>query len=286
MTVNISRFFTETLGANLKNPRWSWGAADPRTNRVFLRVWADQIKKTSDGEHVPVAWDKPRRKSNGFAERHAHIEQITAGSEGFGVVCTAADPDTKKARKIAAFDQDTLLRFGAFTNERGRTFAKIDARVAVSDLARQQTSQSTLTEDLRTIVRQKIKSTTKESLVNARVGQGLFRSQVLQLWGNSCAVTGAVTLDGIRASHIKPWRDSTHDERLDPRNGLPLIANIDALFDAGLISFASTGTMIVSSQLRAPDRSIFALDDRRLRKVPPQDTLAYLEYHRSHVFKK
>lgn len=286
MAVNINRFFTETLGANLKNPRWSWGAADPMTNRVFLRVWADQIRTTSDGEQAAVAWDKPRRKSNGFAERHTHIKQITAGSEGFGVVCTAADPDTKEARKIVVFDQDTLLRFGAFTNERGRTFAKIIARVAVSDLARQQTSQSTLTDDLRMIVRQKIESTTKELLVNARVGQGMFRSQVLQLWGNSCAVTGAVTLDGIRASHIKPWRDSTHDERLDSWNGLPLIANLDALFDAGLISFASTGTLIVSSQLRASDRSIFALDDRRLRKVPSPYTLAYLEYHRSYVFKK
>ncbi|HEV2950111.1 MAG TPA: HNH endonuclease signature motif containing protein, partial [Gemmataceae bacterium] len=117
-----------------------------------------------------------------------------------------------------------------------------------------------LAEDLITIAKRKgIESTTKEALINARVGQGLFREHVLQLWGNCCAVTRSLTLYAIRASHIKPWRESTDDERLDPHNGLPLVASLDALFDAGLISFESSGKMVVSSKLKTAERRIFAI---------------------------
>ena len=41
----ISDFFMSTLGAELRNKRWSWGATDGTTNRVFLRVWADEIEE-------------------------------------------------------------------------------------------------------------------------------------------------------------------------------------------------------------------------------------------------
>lgn len=286
MSVSINRFFTETLGANLKNPRWSWGAVDPMHNRVFLRVWSDEISGTSDGERVLVSIDEPRIKSNGVSERQAHIQQIAAGAEGLGVVCEAADPSTRGARKIVAFDRDTLLRLGEFTKENGRTFAKILGRVDAVEHLHRQTAQSTLTEDLRAISRLKVHSTTKEALINARVGQGVFRSQVLELWGRSCAVTGASTLDGIRASHIKPWRLSTSDERLDPYNGLPLIANLDALFDAGLVSFAATGELLISTRLSPSERVAFSLNDRGLLRPLPEATLNYLEYHRDKVFAK
>jgi hypothetical protein len=41
--MKISEFLTAILGANLRNKRWFWGAVDPITNRVFLRVWKDGI---------------------------------------------------------------------------------------------------------------------------------------------------------------------------------------------------------------------------------------------------
>ena len=205
--MNINRFFIDILGANLRNARWSWGAVDPITNRVFLRVWQDNIETRQDGERVLVALDEPTRNSNGFKERHAHVAQIQNGAEGFGIVCTAADPDTKEVRKIADFDRTTLLRLGIFTKEHGRTYARIDARVPVEEVTRQPTAQSTLTDDLKAILKQKIESTTKDALVCARVGQGKFRSQVLQLWGNCCSVTRSVTQDAIRASHIKRWSE-------------------------------------------------------------------------------
>lgn len=38
------------------------------------------------------------------------------------------------------------------------------------------------------------------------------------------------------ASHVKPWRDSTNQERTDPRNGVAACPVHDAAFDAGLLT--------------------------------------------------
>jgi predicted restriction endonuclease len=143
-----------------------------------------------------------------------------------------------------------------------------------------------LPEDLTEISNQKIETTVKEALINARIGQGKFRTQVLKLWGNRCAVTGAVTTEAIRASHIQPWRRSTNEERLDPNNGLPLVANLDALFDAGLISFESSGEMMVSPNLSVSERRLFQINRKSLTKPPSPQTEKYLEYHRSNYFQK
>lgn len=82
-------------------------------------------------------------------------------------------------------------------------------------------------------------STEKEALVNARVGQGRFRSDVEKLWGQkeTCALTSIDIPELLIASHIKPWRASDDLERLDPTNGLLLAAHVDKLFDRYLISF-------------------------------------------------
>jgi hypothetical protein len=120
-------------------------------------------------------------------------------------------------------------------------------------------NQSSLAGDLDAIIKQDIAATTKEALVSARIGQGVFRTQVLRLWSNRCAVTHSAVLDAIRASHIKPWSESTNEERLDPRNGLPLVASLDALFDTGLISFEPSGIMMISSKLDASEQRIFGI---------------------------
>jgi hypothetical protein len=282
--MNLSNFFTETLGANLKNTRWSWGAVDPMTNRVFLRVWEDQIQPLGTGEAVAVLRDKPRRKSNGYPERQKHLLQIQDGAEGFGVVCKAVDPDTDDTRSIASFDRGTLLKLGAFVHQNERTYAMIDGRAPTSLIAHQRTSQSTLTEDIKSILKRRIEQTTKESLISARVGQGNFRMQVLKLWGHRCCVTGSCTLDAIRASHIKPWSESTNEERLNPYNGLPLTANLDALFDAGLITFDALGKLLASEKLTDDEREIFRIQDCALIKAPSLETLRFLEYHRESRF--
>jgi hypothetical protein len=144
-------------------------------------------------------------------------------------------------------------------------------------------NENALVEDLKEIdQKQDVDSTTKKALVAARVGQGRFRTEVLRSWDYCCSVTGSMIQDAIRASHIKPWRDSGNAERLDPNNGLPLIASLDALFDAGLISFDSFGKLIVSSKVSATERDIFGISETTsLRKNPTEKTTEYLAYHRA-----
>ena len=149
------------------------------------------------------------------------------------------------------------------------------------------TADRDLADDLVNIIRQpNTNATTKETLVAARLGQGKFRQDVLDLWGGRCSVSGSSTLAAIRASHIKPWRDSTNDERLDPNNGLPLIASLDALFDAGLISFEASGRMLVSGKLKSAEQSIFGLGGKSLSKKPSKETASYLDHHHKRFFPK
>ena len=62
----------------------------------------------------------------------------------------------------------------------------------------------------------------------------MFRTALTSYWGGKCCVSGLSMEPLLRASHIKPWAVCDLDrERLDVFNGLLLIPNLDALFDAG-----------------------------------------------------
>jgi predicted restriction endonuclease len=130
-----------------------------------------------------------------------------------------------------------------------------------------------------------VEKTTKESLIQARVGQGKFRQNLMNIWNNSCAVTGCGIPELLRASHIKPWRDATNRQRLDPNNGLLLEANLDALFDSGLISFKDDGDMLVSNQLPQIEQQRLNIPSRLINN-PNVNQQKYLDYHRNNVFKK
>jgi len=125
--------------------------------------------------------------------------------------------------------------------------------------------------------------TQQEQIVISRLGQGDFRRNVIRLWG-SCSVTGLQNVSLLRASHIKPWKDSDNNERLTPYNGLLLIPDYDFLFDRGYLSFKNNGNVVVSQRLSPFARKVFDVrDDLRLRKVFPESK-EYFEFHRSEVF--
>lgn len=119
--------------------------------------------------------------------------------------------------------------------------------------------------------------------VNARRGQGQFRDSVMAIWNNACAVTGLDLSSALKASHVKPWSKATGRERLDGHNGIILSANLDALFDCGLISFADDGAMLLSSQLSEQHRTYFGIP-ASLRQTPSADLQRYLSHHRSEEF--
>jgi hypothetical protein len=53
--------------------------------------------------------------------------------------------------------------------------------------------------------------TEREQLVLARVGQGQFKKRVMAI-ERCCRITGVEAIEHLRASHCKPWRDSTNEE--------------------------------------------------------------------------
>ena len=90
----------------------------------------------------------------------------------------------------------------------------------------------------------------------------------------------------LRSGHIKPWTDSSVQEKVDHFNGLLLIPNLDALFNEGLISFQNDGRLLVSRDWRDDDkRRMHVTPDLRLRTVH-SESCRYFEYHRDVVFER
>lgn len=118
------------------------------------------------------------------------------------------------------------------------------------------------------------------SLVLARRGQGEFRRRVEAKWNNKCAVLKWRVPQVLRASHIKPWKDSDNRQRLDGDNGLLLSASLDALFDKMLITFDESGGIMISRRLASDDRKELMLDGLKLLKRPTKAQNCYLEFHR------
>lgn len=123
--------------------------------------------------------------------------------------------------------------------------------------------------------------TEKIILIKARVGQGNFRKRLIDIW-QGCAVTSSKEEQLLVASHIKPWKDSNSQERLDKFNGLLLVATIDKAFDSGLISFTDSGNILISSKFKDHSKAGIELS---MKVSLFNENLPYLKYHREHVYK-
>lgn len=108
----------------------------------------------------------------------------------------------------------------------------------------------------------KIDKTTRLALVQARIGQGQFRKNLLKRWQGRCALSGLQHPEMLIASHIVAWSLCNNEARLDIDNGLLLAAHVDRLFDRGLISFYDKGTLLFSDQFNQADRGVVALTGR------------------------
>ena len=126
--------------------------------------------------------------------------------------------------------------------------------------------------------------TEKQQLVRARRGQGIFRTRLEQL-EKSCRVTGVTMAGHLRASHAKPWRDSTDAEKLDGANGLLLSPHVDHLFDRGYIAFSATGDVLTSSNLPSALVDGWGLQLKKNVGAFTPAQQAYLAYHRERVFR-
>lgn len=120
----------------------------------------------------------------------------------------------------------------------------------------------------------------QEVISKARVGQGMFRRDVVSLWNNQCPVTGVTEPSLLIASHILSWHLSNSFEKVDKYNGLLLSPNADKLFDRGLISFSDTGELLVSDSLELSVLNKLGIDPRCKIAKLKKENLPYLKRHR------
>lgn len=269
----------ERLGAKLTNVRWGWDATMPDGSIVFIG-WSYRAQMDEAGNVEACEIYKLESSSNdgpGGRERGRHVEELmTSGSAGYLVLATPKDANVHP-HEIESVDERLysvrLEQVGEFI------YARVVGANSAPDLP-----EADIALDIKAIENSTtLTDTEKPQLIQARRGQGLFRTRV-ELIEPACRVTGIKDRAHLRASHIKPWRVCSNAERLDGSNGLLLAPHIDHLFDRGFISFSDEGAMLVSPRLDPAVLSAWGIGGHQDGRAFSAEQRAYLTYHRTAVF--
>ncbi|MBS5933623.1 MAG: HNH endonuclease [Clostridiales bacterium] len=125
-----------------------------------------------------------------------------------------------------------------------------------------------------------ISETEKEILAKARIGQGIYRDNLLNKHESRCMLCGLQYKGLLIASHIKEWSEANNEERVDCNNGLLLCTLHDSLFDKHLITFDDNGKIMISTRLNTKDRALCNITEES--KIEMESRIAkYMAYHRN-----
>lgn len=129
-----------------------------------------------------------------------------------------------------------------------------------------------------------IPETDRLAIVLARSGQGLFKKRVSRI-ESRCRITRVENPVHLVASHCKPWRDASNEERLDGENGLLLTPSIDHLFDRGFIGFEDSGRLIISPVAHHPSLERMGIEVAGRMNVGAFSSgqKRFLDFHRNAV---
>ena len=129
-----------------------------------------------------------------------------------------------------------------------------------------------------------VPDTERQAIIRARIGQGLFKERVAKI-ETRCRLTGVENPVHLVASHCKPWRDATNEERLNGENGLLLTPSVDHLFDRGFIGFEDNGKLIVSPVAHRPSLQRMGIDTTKVVNVGgfTSGQRQFLDFHRNAV---
>ena len=124
-----------------------------------------------------------------------------------------------------------------------------------------------------------LKGLDKEAIVKMRINQGIFKERLLHRY-NHCCLCKVSEQNFLIASHIKPWKDSDENERLDVDNGFLFCPNHDKAFDRGYISFDNEGNILISGQLDDVNKRFLNIyEDMKIELT--DGNKQYLQYHRN-----
>ena len=127
-----------------------------------------------------------------------------------------------------------------------------------------------------------------EYLARARLGQSMFRLQVIDAYDKKCAMSGEKALPVLQAAHIKPVAESGPNRT---ENGLLLRSDLHILFDKGYITVTPAHRIEVSRRIKEEydnGQEYYRLHGRALI-VLPQAALErpasdFLDWHNREVF--
>lgn len=121
-----------------------------------------------------------------------------------------------------------------------------------------------------------ISETEKEQVIKSRIGQSAFKKALLAI-EKKCRLCGVTDERFLVASHIKPWSQSSNQERLEVNNGLLLCPNHDALFDKGYISF-DDGMIVISDSLDEATK-VFLNINETIKIALNEGQQKYMKWH-------
>ena len=129
-----------------------------------------------------------------------------------------------------------------------------------------------------------IPETIRLAIIRARNGQGLFKDRVSKI-ETRCRITWVDNPVHLVASHCKPWRHATNEERLNGENGLLLTPSIDHLFDRGFIGFEDNGMLIISPVAHRPSLRRMGIETEQVVNVGgfTSGQRQFLDFHRNAV---
>ena len=125
-------------------------------------------------------------------------------------------------------------------------------------------------------------------LQKARLGQGSFRTLVIDAYKRQCAITGEHTLPTLEAAHILPFADHGPHH---VSNGLLLRSDFHKLFDAGLVTVEPDLKIRVSGKIRDQyfnGKAYYRLHGQTLAALPHEvmdhPNTEYLRWHNVNRF--
>jgi len=237
----------ESHGASNRNDRYGWAFVNHVDKVVIFGAW-DVHTEPNRALIMSTDWERNEsgRKQNAYGEAIEYIRLIE--NEGYALktfpMILGEEYDQKTGTTRAKIkDYIAVVSDMSLEVINGDYYAVGNHDVKVSKKA-----PSNLAQEVTDIFDTIVEKTEREGMVLARIGQGKFRQNVIDAWGNgeSCALTLTNIREMLIASHIVPWsKCSSNEQRLDGANGILLCAHIDKLFDAHLLTFVKQDSKFV-----------------------------------------
>lgn len=289
--LNYFRRHPDLTEMNFWRPGTPVTRVDPGTLWVFLLkpniVSGYAIVEVSSSLPISVAWDA-FGTANGFDDRESFFARVrryrhsqTTSDSEIGCVGLTSPVFFENGFDFTPFQStwtnrtQPTRRYSISTPEGMALWKELESRAPTSDGV--------------SLVQLPDAPGVARRLLTVRLGQGGFRTRVIQAYERRCAITGERSLPALEAAHIKPFSEI---RRHDTRNGILLRADIHKLFDAGYVTIDPNLKFHVSPALKeqySNGRVYYELDDRQV-SIPAspmeQPDRQYLDWHYTSIFRR